>query len=69
MDPAAAIAKYLATPKRNTAERLTLAADIRRWFYAGGFHPMLEEVRDLLTPMVSEMPAGWADDARSLGAR
>lgn len=72
MDPAATIATYLATSKADTSTRHHLAQEVRAWYRTGGFHPMVEEVRDLLSRMVGGddlLPNGWADDARTLGAR
>lgn len=69
MDPAATIARYLTTPKSHTVIRRELCAGLREWYSMKGFHPMLEDVRAVLVKSAGTMPNGWADDARSLGAR
>ena len=69
MDPTATIAQYLTTPKRHTSIRMELLANLRRWYYIKGFHPMVEDVRLELIKTGKPTPNGWSDDARTLGAR
>jgi hypothetical protein len=70
MDPAQAIADYLITPKRHTRIRRDLLDAVKGWYQCGGFHPSLESIRHILQRMQGDiLPNGWADDARTLGAR
>jgi hypothetical protein len=69
MDPAACIAHYLTLPRTYTLVRGSLVQDIRAWYARGGFHPMVEDIKTILDRRGKSLPNGWADDARTLGAR